>query len=104
MLWEQYYADVRGVVFVVDATDRLRLAVARDELDAMLAHPAMGRRVPLLFFANKRDAAGAMPASEVGAALGVDRIKDRPWHVASCSALAGDGVEPGLDWLGAKLA
>lgn len=45
MLWEQYYNDVKAVVYVVDASDKLRLVVAKDELEAMLNHPAMGRKV-----------------------------------------------------------
>jgi ADP-ribosylation factor-like protein 6 len=103
MLWEQYYADVRAVIYVVDAADRLRLVVAKDELDAMLGHASMGRRVPLLFFANKKDLPAAMPPTEIASTLALDRIKDRPWHIAASNALAGEGVEAGLDWLAQKI-
>jgi ADP-ribosylation factor-like protein 6 len=36
-LWPHYYAESDGIVFVIDATDRLRFAVAREELRMMLA-------------------------------------------------------------------
>ena len=35
-LWEKYYKETDAVVFVVDSSDRLRLAVAREELCFML--------------------------------------------------------------------
>lgn len=37
-LWEHYYGNVEGIIFVVDSTDALRLVVARDELEMMLKH------------------------------------------------------------------
>ncbi len=36
-LWSHYYADTDAIVFVIDSTDRLRLAVAKEELRLMLA-------------------------------------------------------------------
>jgi ADP-ribosylation factor-like protein 6 len=32
-LWEHYYNDCEGIIYVVDSADRLRLAVAKDELE-----------------------------------------------------------------------
>lgn len=43
-LWENYYKKVDGVIFVVDSSDRLRIAVARDELQLFLDHREMSRR------------------------------------------------------------
>ncbi|KAF7496479.1 ADP-ribosylation factor-like protein 6 [Sarcoptes scabiei] len=37
-LWEHYYEKVEGIIFVIDSTDSLRLAVARDELEMLLKH------------------------------------------------------------------
>ena len=31
-LWEHYYKDCQGIVFVVDSSDKLRMVVAKDEL------------------------------------------------------------------------
>ncbi len=38
-LWEHYYKECQGVVFVVDSSDKLRMVVAKDELDMLLQHP-----------------------------------------------------------------
>jgi GTPase SAR1 family protein len=54
VLWEHYYADVQAIIFVLDSTDRLRLAVAKEELEQLLAHADISRSsCPIVFFANK---------------------------------------------------
>ncbi len=52
----RYYAEVHGVVFVVDASDESRLPEAREAFREALAH-AYARGKPLLVCANKQDAA-----------------------------------------------
>lgn len=37
-LWETQYKTANGIIFVIDSTDKLRLAVARDELWMLLDH------------------------------------------------------------------
>ena len=37
-LWEHYYQDCHGIIFVIDSSDKLRLVVAKEELDMMLKH------------------------------------------------------------------
>ena len=37
-LWEHYYQDCHGIIFVIDSSDKLRLVVAKEELDMMLQH------------------------------------------------------------------
>jgi ADP-ribosylation factor-like protein 1 len=53
----------------------------------------------LLVFANKQDQAGALSASEVTKALNLTSLKDRSWSIMACSAIRGDGLHDGLDWL-----
>lgn len=43
-LWETYYKTAHGIVFVVDSTDKLRLAVSRDELWMLLDHKDLANR------------------------------------------------------------
>jgi len=37
-LWEHYYKEVGGIIFCIDSTDKLRMCVAKDELESLLAH------------------------------------------------------------------
>ena len=100
-LWEAYYRDADAVIFVVDASDRLRMCVARDELDGLLAHADIraAAATPILFFANKMDLPGALEPSEVSLQLGLPALTGRPWQVAASNALTGEGVDEGVAWL-----
>ena len=44
-LWEHYYRDCQGIIFVVDSSDRLRMVVAKDELDMLLQVIVIGLNV-----------------------------------------------------------
>ena len=65
-LWEHYYKECQGIVFVVDSSDKLRMVVAKDELDMLLQHPDIrARKLPILFFANKMDCKDALSSVKV---------------------------------------
>lgn len=99
-LWEHYYTDVQAIIYVLDSTDRLRMCVAKEELEQLLAHEAIARvRVPVLFFANKMDIPGAMTPEECMEELELEHIRDKPWHITPSNALNGAGVNEGIEWL-----
>ncbi|RZF42155.1 hypothetical protein LSTR_LSTR012667 [Laodelphax striatellus] len=98
-LWEHYYKECEGIIFVIDSSDRLRLAVAKEELDMLIQHPDVaGRFVPLLFFANKMDLRDALSSVKVAAALGLEKLQDKPWHICSSNAVTGEGLQEGVHW------
>ncbi|KAL7273762.1 Arf GTPase arl1 [Rhizina undulata] len=96
--WRCYYANTAAVVFVVDATDHSRLQVASEELRAMLNEEEL-REASLLVFANKQDQPGVLCAAEISEALKLPSLKSRNWSIFGCSAVTGDGVNDGMDWL-----
>jgi len=99
-LWEHYYGDVEGIIVVIDATDKLRFAVVKDELEIMLADPRIAeKKVPILFLSNKMDQPAASPPAETQQALELDRITDRQWAIYPCDALKAEGVEEATKWL-----
>jgi len=99
-LWEHYYRDCQGIIFVVDSSDRLRMVVAKDELDMLLQHPDItARRIPILFFANKMDSRDAMSSVKVSQTLGLERLLDKPWHICASNAMTGEGLNEGVEWL-----
>nr|QXF29024.1 Arl6 [Vischeria sp. CAUP Q 202] len=102
-LWEVYYTDVQAIIFVLDSTDRLRMCVAKDELEMLLQHASVrGRSIPILFFANKMDLPGSMSEVECMDALELAKVQ-APWHITASNALTGDGVDDGIDWLAERL-
>merc|ERR1712032_1380156 len=99
-LWEHYYGDVEGIIVVVDATDKLRFAVVKDELKTMLDDPRVAeKQTPILFLSNKMDLPTASTPLEIKTVLELEKITDRPIHIAACDALKGDGVEEAVKWL-----
>ncbi|KAK3251159.1 hypothetical protein CYMTET_39490 [Cymbomonas tetramitiformis] len=97
-LWEQYYKDCQAIIYVIDTSDKLRVCVAKDELDLMLKHQEL-KRVPLLFFANKMDIPSALTPVECAQLLKLDDITDKPWQIVPSNALSGEGLQKGVDWL-----
>uniref|UniRef100_A0A8P4FZY6 ADP-ribosylation factor-like protein 3 n=1 Tax=Dicentrarchus labrax TaxID=13489 RepID=A0A8P4FZY6_DICLA len=55
--------------------------------------------VPVLIFANKQDLLTAAPASEIAEGLNLHTIRDRMWQIQSCSALTGEGIQEGMNWV-----
>ncbi|KAJ4342212.1 Arf GTPase arl1 [Didymella glomerata] len=96
--WRCYYANTAAVIFVIDSTDIDRLSTASEELSAMLNEEEL-RDAALLVFANKQDQPGAKGAGEISEALRLGELKDRNWSIVACSAVAGTGVDEGMDWL-----
>ncbi|XP_058829213.1 ADP-ribosylation factor-like protein 6 [Topomyia yanbarensis] len=99
-LWEHHFKSCQGIVFVIDSSDRMRLVVVKDELEILIQHPDIAnRRVPILFFANKMDCTDALSSVKIAAGLGLEKIKDKPWHISSSNALTGEGLQDGVQWM-----
>lgn len=96
--WRCYYTNTAAVIFVVDSTDKDRIAVACKELHMMLKEEELLDSA-LLVFANKQDQVGALSAADVSQALSLTDLKDRSWSIVASSAIKGEGLTEGLDWL-----
>ena len=54
--WSFFYPDVDGIFFVIDCSDRDRIAIAQEVLQEMARHPGLARRkIPFVILANKQD-------------------------------------------------
>lgn len=97
-LWEAYFKDVQGVIFVIDAADKARLCVVKDEIRMLVEHNDL-RGVPILFFANKMDIAGARTPAELVEELELtELVQDRPFNIFASDARRGVGIEEGIQW------
>merc|ERR1712176_378603 len=96
--WRCYYPNTDAIIFVVDSADRERLAVARQELQAMLDEEELKDAI-LLVLANKQDQKGALGAKEISEALGLPDVRNRQWSIQETCATKGKGLSEGFDWL-----
>ena len=78
LLWQYYFQNTQGIIFVVDSNDRERVDDAKDELQRMLQEDEL-RDAILLIFVNKIDLPNAMTTAEVVDKLGLHLLKRRTW-------------------------
>ena len=103
-LWNHYYQYSQGIIFVIDVTDKARIAVAKDELTKVLDHPDVVRnKTPILVFYNKSDEPSnkKMHMTQVDKILHLNNTSKlkSPIHITECSALRGTNIDEGLRWL-----
>ncbi|KAF7997747.1 hypothetical protein HCN44_009145 [Aphidius gifuensis] len=104
ILWKNYFygtdKDIpSGIIYVVDCANREDIVYSREGI-VTLTNGRDFEGVPILVFANKQDVTNAMSVDEVKEKLNLDvAFVGRPWHVQASSAIRGDGLYEGLDWL-----
>lgn len=97
-LWRYYYEGTDAVVWIVDSVDRDRMEEAREELAKLMEEDQL-RDAKLLVYANKQDVNGALTPAEIADALDLHKMRGREWYIQASSAMSGDGIHEGLDWL-----
>jgi ADP-ribosylation factor-like protein 2 len=96
--WRNYFEATEAIIWVVDSVDKMRLGECRSELhDLLKEERLMGST--LLVFANKQDISGACSLQEIRTLLELDSIHKHHWTVMPCSALTGQNLLEGIDWL-----
>ena len=90
-IWEHYFQDAHGAIFLVDASAPDRFAEASSLLKAAAANARLAGK-PLLILANKQDQPHACGAEELAEALRVDELESMG---TSCQVGAGHLELPG---------
>ncbi|CAN0034896.1 ADP-ribosylation factor-related protein 1 isoform X1 [Lethenteron reissneri] len=99
-LWDKYFAECHGVIYLIDSVDEGRLVESRDAFDKMVSSEAL-EGVPLLVLANKQDMEGCLTVPDIKTAFSdsATKIGKRDCLVQPSSALTGDGVNEGIEWM-----
>ncbi|XP_065828263.1 ADP-ribosylation factor-like protein 3 [Oscarella lobularis] len=96
--WRNYYDNTDVLVYVVDSSDKKRFEETGVEFSELLDEEKL-EKVPVLVFANKQDLLSSAPASEVAEGLGLPSLRNRVWQIQPCSAVTGEGIKDGMDWV-----
>ncbi|KAJ1108646.1 hypothetical protein NDU88_006022 [Pleurodeles waltl] len=96
--WRNYFESTDGLIWVVDSADRQRLQDCKQELASLLVEERLSGAT-LLVFANKQDLPGALSKDAIREALELDNIKSHHWCIQGCSAVTGENLLIGVDWL-----
>ncbi|KAI9063503.1 GTP-binding protein [Trametes sanguinea] len=96
--WRNYFEQTDALVWVVDSGDRMRMQDCKEELHSLLQEDRLAG-ASLLIFANKQDIQGSMSSAEIRNALDLQSIKSHHWRILPCSAVTGQNLVEGLDWV-----
>jgi len=69
-LWQHYFENTQGLIYVVDSSDRDRIAESAEALAMILSDESMSG-VPVLVYANKMDLPNSMTVPQISESLGL---------------------------------
>ena len=101
--WRNYFEQTDGLVWVVDSGDKIRLEDCRKELHQLLLQERLAG-ASLLVFCNKQDLKGSLSVEEIKEFLQLDNFQTRHWAVVPCSAVTGEGLIEGINWIVGDIA
>jgi len=104
LLWDKYFLEAHGLIWVVDSSDRERLNESVEAFTSIIKNELL-ENLPLLFVINKQDLPSALQPDEVVRAFKLDYelIGERRFISIPTSALKGNGINESVSWIGEKI-
>jgi len=96
--WREFFNGTKGLIYVVDSCDPYRTNESSNELNVLLTENELAD-ANVLILANKQDLQNPLSTDELIILLGLDKVVGRILKVQATSALTGDGIKEGMDWL-----
>jgi len=101
-IWPSYYADVHGIIYMVDSADPERFEESSDCLRKIMADERCSSK-PLLVVGNKQDTPGAASLEQLTSSFKVDTLGSK-WKAYPCCAVNPESphhvaVQESVEWL-----
>lgn len=100
--WRNYFEQTDGLIWVIDSSDLAeRLDTCRQELLNLLQQEKL-IGATLVIFANKQDLDGSLSLEQIKDLFGLEleeKFRKRHWSIFGCSAVTGEGLVEGIDWI-----
>ena len=99
-LWDKYYAESHGIIYMIDSSDRERLEESWLAFDKMIQNEQL-TGLPLLVACNKQDLDDCMNVPEIKRMFNksASNMGFRNCMATATSALTGEGVHEGIQWM-----
>ncbi|KAL9656471.1 hypothetical protein ABK040_005235 [Willaertia magna] len=108
-IWKNYFIDIDGLVFIVDANDKKRLTEASNELQKILKDNDL-ENIPVLVIGNKVDIPTALSEEELAYSLGIQGLRTgktaglatnnrRPLELFMSSVVNHFNITESFEWL-----
>uniref|UniRef100_A0A0B6XZY6 ADP-ribosylation factor-like protein 16 n=1 Tax=Arion vulgaris TaxID=1028688 RepID=A0A0B6XZY6_9EUPU len=100
-IWHNYYKDVHAVIFMIDISRQVQVAVACVQLMTMLSHP-FTKSVCVLLLLNKIDIPNGMSRSELDSLMRLEEVikyAAQKITVLETSAKSGHNLDKVAKWI-----
>lgn len=100
ILWDKYYDECHGVIYVVDGNDKERLNESKELFENMIRNQYLSG-VPILLCGNKTDLSDCMSVREIKSIFQPHGhlIGRRDFLTIATSGLHGTNVKEAISWL-----
>eukprot|EP01084_Bolivina_argentea_P137969 242986_1 len=86
-LWKNYFKNIKGIIFVFDSNDTLRIQLCRNVLHNNILNEKQLKSLPLLIYSNKTDLSKLTDKNQITNMLQLNKIKHRKYSIHCVSAI-----------------
>eukprot|EP00919_Chromeraceae_sp_WS-2016_P036044 GHVR01085546.1.p1 GENE.GHVR01085546.1~~GHVR01085546.1.p1 ORF type:complete len:209 (-),score=64.35 GHVR01085546.1:165-791(-) len=102
-IWESYYMDAHGVIFVIDSSNTYRFDEVKSVFRAeVIQNTSLKLNCPILIFANKQDINTSVSIDEINKLIDINILENErngEVRVQGCVGIERVGVVEGLKWV-----
>eukprot|EP00794_Sanderia_malayensis_P007926 gene7926-8781_t len=100
-IWKNYYSDGKGLIFIVDSSNRFQISASTILFYDVLSSESLNN-IPVLLLFNKTDLISSVSIDEVKFIMRVNdllKCAKQTIDILECSLKNGDGIQEIINWL-----